>query len=127
MYELTVLSDMPKKYIKTVESMFSAFLWGYSNAKIALKLLQTSKKIGGLGLINLKQKETSLKISWIQILEQETSYAELVYSQIHEMGKNIFRCNLKEEDVLDLGIKIGFWRDVVRAWSRFNYNRENMI
>ena len=97
------------------------FLWSGSNAKIALKTLQSAKTCGGLKLVDLKKRDISLKITWIQILEKEHTYAETVFSSMHYIGKNVFRCYIQEQDVEQLNITNKFWRDVIKSWCNFNY------
>ena len=55
---------------------------------------------GGLNLADIRVKELALKATWPQVLIQEEDYAKIVYSFIQPtLGENIWRCNIKPEDV----------------------------
>ena len=119
-YKMTVLEKIPEKIVQSFESIISQFIWAGKRAKIALRTLQSAKEIGGLELVDLRKKDIALKCSWVQILHKEKSYAKWVF-KMHQMGHEIFLCNLHEEDVIGLGIKSKFWNDVIVAWCKFNY------
>ena len=60
-YKMMVLPTISKKIIKNVENQMRDFIWNGKKAKIALKTLQNSKREGGLGLVNLGNKDIALK------------------------------------------------------------------
>ena len=82
-YKMTVLPNMPRAMVKTLENMFTAFLWGGGKSKISLKILQSGFQSGGTKLVNLLIKEKALKISWLGILEKDPLIANLAYNVIH--------------------------------------------
>ena len=126
-YRMTVLPAIPQKFIKQFETQATNYIWSGKNSKIALKSLQACKTIGGAGLVNIKYKDMSLKISWIQILDKECEYAKMVYSQIHKVGSWIWRCNLHPNDIHLVKVQSTFWVDVLHAWSEFSYFRQNPV
>ena len=126
-YKMMVLESIPEKIVKTFESIISNFLWAGSNAKIALRILQGSKKQGGLKLANLRFKDMALKITWVQILEKETDYSKMIYPTLHPMGKGIFRCHTRPADAIQIGITSKFWLDLVKAWCHYNFKYKTRI
>ena len=122
-YKMTVLEIIPEKVVRTFESIIAQFIWSGKKAKIALKILQSAKSIGGLELVDLRKKDISLKCSWVQILDKECDYAKGIF-KMHPLKEKIFMCNLHESDVKDLNIKNPFWRDMLKAWCCFNYWQE---
>ena len=94
-YKFTVLEEMPEEMIVKIESIIEKFLWNSHKPKISMKILQSSKSSGGLGLCNLRWKDKSLKIGWIKILHEHQTLAQLVYEQIQPQLKHMFwYCNM---------------------------------
>ena len=122
-YKMMVLPSIPKIWIKRFENIIREFLWNGKKSKISFKILQNVKREGGLNLVNLKNKEIALKSTWPAILQQEQEYASLVYTtmRVSALGENIWRCNLKPEDVKKLKLQNQFWEDVLWSWSCYNH------
>ena len=128
-YKMQVLPNMPDSYIRKIEHLIIDFLWNGKKAKIALKILQANKNIGGIRLVNLRKKEMSLKIAWIRILEFDHKMSVLAYHFIQPiMESDIWYCNLNARDVLaTISLKNKFWQHVVLAWSNVNFQLEPLI
>ena len=122
-YKMMVLPRIPDNIVKTIDNIIREFLWNGRKSKINYQTLQIQKKEGGLNLVNLKNKDIALKSTWPQILHQEKDYANLVYTSMRCNGikEDIWRCNLKSEDVRKLKISNSFWEDVLRSWAEYNY------
>ena len=78
-YKLFVLPMIPHKLLKKIEQLVSDFIWNGKRPKIALKILQNSKKEGGLGLTNIRNREIAIKATWPKLLKTESDYAQMVY------------------------------------------------
>ena len=128
-YKMMVLPNMPERVVKSIDNTIREFLWNGRKAKIAYHILQSPKKEGGLNLVNLRKKETSLKATWPIILSQEREYATMVYAltRIGDLGEDIWRCNLFKEHVAVLKIKSDFWNDVLESWCEYNFQKETRI
>ena len=128
-YKMMVLPLIPKNIIKRVDNVIRDFLWNGKKSKISYAILQNHKDQGGLGLVNLERKDRSLKATWPKILENEVEYAKMVYAimRCSGIGKEIWRCSLKKEDVRTLGIQNQFWRDVLESWCEYNYYLDRKI
>ena len=122
-YKMMVLPSIPKVFVKNMENIIREYLWQGKKAKIALKVLQNSKKDGGLNLVNLTNKDKALKATWPQILYYEDEYAQLVYTILRcsTLKEGIWRCSINPTDVSKLGIKNKFWEDVLMAWCEYNF------
>ena len=128
-YKMMVLPQIPKTVVKNMDNLIRNYLWGGKKSKIAYNILQLPKKEGGLNLVNLQKKDTSLKATWPQILHNETEYAKLVYRIIRcrTIEEDIWRCNISPEDVNSLKFNNQFWKDVLISWSEYNYYQEARI
>ena len=128
-YKMMVLPIIPKNVQKCVENEIRNFIWGGKKAKIAFGILQNSKEEGGLGLVNLKEKDKCLKTSWPLILVKEQDYADIVYKlmKVSGISHDIWRCSLKQEHIKDLKVQNQFWSDVLESWCEYNYYRDSRI
>ena len=80
------------------------------------------KQFGGMKLINFRCKEYLLKISWVKILKEDEELAKLAYVQLDNVLKgDIWKANLKFNDISLVITREGFWTDVLKAWSMLNY------
>ena len=86
-----VLPIIPKYIVKNMDNIFREFLWNGKKAKIAYSILQNTKKMGGMNLVNLKNRDMALKATWPQMLKQELEYASLVYKHM--------RCSAIQQDI----------------------------
>ena len=126
-YKMLVLPKIPDDIVKQIRKIVMDFIWSGKKSKIGLEILQLSKDSGGLGLVNLKHKDTALKTTWIPILANDTKYAALVYKLIApELQDYFWRCNLAEWDA-HLLTDSPFWRDVFKAWLSINYDKASGV
>ena len=126
-YKMMVLPEIPNKVVKNVENVVRDFLWNGKKSKISFAILQNPKSQGGLGLFNLRIKDSALKATWPKILHDEQDYATLVYKimRVSELREDIWRCSISPQDVESLSLKNNFWKDVLQAWSKYNYFKNN--
>ena len=126
---MMVLPTIPRNVVKLLDNIFRDFLWKGGKSKIAHKILQNPKKQGGLGLVNLEAKDKALKTTWPQILHQEQEYAHMVYGimKCKNLKEDIWRCSLEPKDIKPMNISNQFWKDVLTAWSEYNYYLERRI
>ena len=122
-YKMMVLPRIPQKYVDEVEKLCKDFIWPKATPKIKLQILQVNRKHRGLNLTDLTKKDDALKISWLHIARSDLSIQNLMlYALNTPLGEDIWRCNLVAEDV-DLICQSNnlFWKDVLKAWCRYNY------
>ena len=127
-YKMMVLPEIPKKVVDKMEQIMSDYLWDKKRAKISMRKLQTSKQIGGANLVNLKYRDKSLKITWLQILLTDQNYARMVNNMIcKNLQVDIWRCSLAKCHSYILGIKNKFWQNIVEIWCEYNAFREQRV
>ena len=121
-YKMTVLPTLPEKLLKNINNEITRFLWNNKKSKIKLATLQKNKRDGGLNLVNLRNKEISIKCSWVQILETDEKSANLAYSQMDPIiTSDIWKCNLNKKDISRFFAANKFWHDALQAWAIINY------
>ena len=119
-YKLYVLPRLPDKFITKFEDICQKFIWNGRRAKISIKKLQKSKKAGGLGLVDLRQKDNALKVSWIPYLNDDLISNYFAYNKLNDrLRETIWECNLHSADV-EFCFQPSFWRDVLFAWCTNN-------
>ena len=127
-HKMMVLPNLTQEFLKQMEESIESFIWNGRKPKIPLKVLQMSKKSGGLKLVNLKRKEQALKLTWINIIKLDEQIANLAYCALcFDIKEEIWWCNLKHTDVDAMFPKCGnkFWLDVLKAWRIFQQARES--
>ena len=133
---MMVLPKIPKNIIKQVKNLIQDFMWNGHKPKISLEQLQKSKETSGLGLVNLSLKDQSLKISWVELLNTNKSFANLVYNTHNLVLNDLFwKCNLAPKDIKwIMNIPQSgdtFSLDVAMAWFSFkknlNRNTDTMV
>ena len=67
-YKMQVLPSIPEPFITKIEALVVDFIWNGKKPKMMLSTMQLNKNQGGLGLINLRLKDESLKINWVKWL-----------------------------------------------------------
>ena len=122
-YKFTVLSHIGEDFYNRLDEMINKFLWNGKQAKISMKVLRKNVRNGGANLVDLRKREKSLKVTWLQILNSDEKLAEMVYKEIQaDLGESIWECNIHPNEVSKLGIKNKFWEEVLIAWALLNYN-----
>ena len=116
-YKMMVLPCIPRKTVSTINNIIRDFIWDGKKSKIALNILQNTKKCGGLNLVDFPKKDIALKATWPKILYGEEEYAKLVYYCMgcEVIEHDIWNCRILPEDVKHLGIKNEFWEDVLKS------------
>ena len=128
-YKMMVLPIIPKSTIKKIDNIIRGYIWNGKKSKISYAALQNKKTEGGLNLINLHNKDVSLKATWPKILHKEKEYSTLVYTlmRCNEIKEDIWRCTLLAEDIKRMKIKSQFWEDVLICWNEFNFYKNKRI
>ena len=120
-YKMSVLPKISSNYVKELNTIIQNFIWDGKKPKIPLQILQANIEQGGMKLINFEVKDDSLKINWVHLLTTDSFLAVLAYQALNEkIGVEIFQCNISEVDI-KMEFKETFWRDVLCAWSKVNY------
>ena len=128
-YPMSVLPCMSDKNINEMEKVFEEFIWNGHKPKIPLSVLKLPKNRGGLSLVDLRNKDLSLKIAWVAKIfeDQDAENSALDFICGENIGNLLWRCNLAAEDIPNApGIKKidKFWMDVLASWCKFHFVKE---
>ena len=124
-YKMAVLPALPSKYINQLEKIMNDFLWNSRAPKIPIHILQLSKENGGAGLVNFRLRDQALKVKWVREMETDEMTKNLALHALQTpLGSDIWRCNIKAEDVPTVVTTRSFWRDVLFAWTHINFKKD---
>ena len=124
-YKMAVLPALSSKHINQLEKIMNDFLWSSRAPKIPIHILQLSKENGGAGLVNFRLRDQALKAKWIREMEIDEMTKNLALHALRTpLGNDIWRCNIKAEDVSTVVTTHSFWRDVLLAWTHINFKKD---
>ena len=130
-YKMSVLGQLENDYIPKFQQIIHNFIWQGKRAKIKLEILQANKDEAGLALVNLSDKDKSLKIQWVYLCLYDPFMAEMAFYNLDPVIKeHIWQCNMYPDDVYLIFPKGNFWTEVLYSWaccnSRTPQNKGNM-
>lgn len=119
---MSVLPNVPYDLIVKINALITNFLWDGRRPKIPLSILQLPREQGGLRLVNLFEKQMLLKVQWVILMNKDPFWSQVAYNCLDcVINESIWKCNLHCDDVDDAIHKNTFWRQVLYAWCRYNY------
>lgn len=119
-YKMMVLPIINAQVVDSFNKEARKFLWNNKRAKIALKVLQLDKKVGGLRLVDLYKKDLSLKLLWVKEAHEDEFFRDYFYTQLKSrLRERIWKCQLNVKDAKNL-CSSAFWGDVLAAWNLFH-------
>ena len=121
-HKMSTIEMMSEELLQTFQKIILKFVWKNRRPKIAYSILSLPKKLGGLRLVNLKQKHRAILISWIPEICKSPFFQNCCYENLlPSYGDYIWKVNLKAKDVKQLGLARSFWKDILCAWCLYNY------
>jgi hypothetical protein len=125
-YLLSVLPAPTLEFIKQLERILFQFLWNTKTERIKRTTLYRTLAEGGISMPHLPTFNYALKLAWLRRLHDPNnkgSWKNLLLNKL-PMGSETWACNLKFNDVASLSkyITNKFWREVLEAWSIYNYD-----
>ena len=125
MYKFTVLQDIPRRIVMSLEEMGKTFLWK-GRAKIPMNIVQGLKTDGSLGLVNLIKKDEAMKLQWIErIKENKILHAFAQKMLDNSLGNAIWEIQLDKNDFGRIFHWDNFWVNVLRIKIDYDtFNRE---
>ena len=128
-YQLSNLPSPPQNILKEIDDLIFKFIWNNKRAKIKRSQLYLDYSEGGLGIPNVFVHSHSLKLKWIKYLADECfdSGWKKIFLSVNDIGKFIFKCNIKSADIPLLNIKSRFWIDVLQSWCKVHFSSEDNI
>ena len=130
-YILTLLPTHGKEYFQDIERMLYQFLWRNKPARIRATVIQNKIDAGGAGMTDLKVKNESLKLGWIERFitcpgNWKTPVLEALKLDI-KMVEYFVYSNVHFND-LPVELKgMPFWSDVFYYWCKYNYSELNWV
>ena len=126
-YKLQVIPDMTKEQQLMYEQAVNDFLWKGKRAKVAISVLKTPKDQGGLGLVDIAAKSTSLMLNWIpriQTCEAIKHLANYFIGNEYLTDQFIWKANLHYRDIkfIRSNIKGSFWEKLLIEWCKLNFH-----
>ena len=131
-YSLTVLPLITVAQNKEIEKIICEFLWKGKRNKIPLEVLYRNKEEGGLKLVNVRDRQRSLRVGWIREVYGKKEWQYIYQWLVPCLGEMIWECNLHKADVrkICLGEPTNFWVETLEIWSELHYcepqNREEI-
>ena len=119
-YSMQVLESPPDSFFDKCEKMILEFIWKGRKPKIKIELLQSSSEHGGLKLVNLRNKDTALKLAWL-VRKDKYVLTQLKTLIPVELGQRFWECTLNEVDVQTLFRDVEhnqFWLELVKTWCK---------
>ena len=117
-YRFSVTPYIDPTLYKRIEDKISDFIWQGKKPKIAFKLLTHPKEQGGLWLIDIRAKHTTLLSQWV-FLKNSDEYLKVSAQQSLSpmLGDNIWLINCKAKDIVHM-YPVSFWRYILLAWCK---------
>ena len=126
-YVLTILLTPPSNIFDVTEKRLKDFLWNNGTVRICNKQLEKDIGEGGFKLINIRNFNKSLKLSWLKRLLTTEGSWQVVFEKY---------CGIPEKMVLELDEKSlmelekfsnPFWKNVLQIWRGFKKCLSNTI
>ena len=125
---------VPDNLVRKLEKMMYTFLWGSKREKIKRTVCINSPEEGGLGMIDLRSKLLSLKLSWIPkyLKYHDQPWMYLFHFWISKIGPLplCFRFNCSKKDMSLLCMKRqlpSFYFDLMSAWCDIRFNASHHV
>ena len=101
------------------------YLWEGKKSKISYNKLLKNYEEGGLKLVDVRIKNTSLKAQWfVKAMKSEASWAKHANSVLPIQICDLVKCNMRPGDVKRIKEKFKYgysiWFDIWEAWTRVN-------
>ena len=128
-YQLSNLPSPAPTFLQEVDNLIFEFIWDKKRPKIKKSQLYLECSKGGLGIPNITAYSYSLKLKWIKYLADENFESDWrsVFITINKIGKHVYKCNINQQDIKQLGLKGKFWSDVLFSWAKVHYNKYENI
>ena len=121
-YQMIGLNLISDEHVKEFNQTINNYLWKNRKPKILLKVLQLPVTGGGLGLIDICKKDIAMKVQWVKRMIKEDNIKDLALELLPGIGSDIWKCNLNEKDTDDMIHTVSFWKQVLKCWTKVNYN-----
>ena len=113
-----------RKFLEHIKQLIRHFIWDGKPSRVAYNKLIRDYPDGGLKLVDLSLKVTSLEAAWVPkiALGSLNHWVNCFLPLEHPI---IWECNVSYQDVVKISPYDGIWSQIWGAWSRYNY-QENV-
>ena len=126
-YRMYVLPWLSAKQSYTIDCAIKKFLWTGKKAKINSTILQCRKSKGGLGLVNFKKKQQSIRLSWVKKAVENESFSYVSTLLNVDLGPLIWCVNICKADTVAYECEckqmLPFWFDIWSEWCSHRYRK----
>lgn len=89
-YKMQIFPNVSNMFLKQIENMIKSFLWNNGKAKIANKILTKDKKQGGLRLVDLTERQNTIRLQWFVYIINNEFWSDVFYSKLFfKIGEKI--------------------------------------
>ena len=127
-YPLTVLPNPSEEIIKNIKGKMFEFIWNSKVNKVSQDIITKDYDEAGLKMIDINAFINSIKATWIKriIDPNNTGQWKISYQYLLSKlgGEFFFKCNCNPTHLTKLLPKESFFRDIMQAWCKINYDKE---
>ena len=121
-YAMQTLNNPSPHVYEQIEKIVYKFLWKGKRAKIPMNLLKRPRDQGGLGLVDMRIKNSSLKIAWIFRNEQYVrTQIEAIIPEY--MGELFWDCTMSKVDYCKNSDVKSFWIQIAAEWFELTWEQ----
>ena len=124
-HKFLAIPSPSQDFFRKYKKMTTEFIWNGKKARISYeKMIQGYGKLG-LKLVDLETKDLALKAAWPARWKIKEVENDWFYTQLPIKDSRIWECNLRREDVVQLGHRntLCVSISILEAWSRFNFKK----
>ena len=122
-----ILLSLPSPSTKTfdkIEKLLINFIWKNKRHEVSKEILYRSLNKGGLNMINLRQFEITLKLTWLRtFLKGTPDWSEFAY-ECHI--DRLLQTGINYHNILSKRTKNQFWQSVINSYKTFHLNMEKV-
>ena len=119
-YRMTVMDSLPHAFKKQFQSLVSNYIWDGGRPKISYDILKLAKDQGGLGLVSMADRDTAIKIGWINKLRANAKMKTLAYEVMgNPIGDLVWNIELEREEIGE-NFRNSFCTEILDRWNYFN-------
>ena len=115
-----ILQSLPSPdtpILKTLDDMFYNFIWGKKRHEVSKQTICKEIKDGGLKMLNTKDFDTSLKITWFRkILRSNPDWLE--FAEKYKIDRLVLTDEQYHKEIVN-NIDNPFWKNVAQAFIRW--------
>ena len=122
-YCMAVLPNPREDFYEKLDTIINQFIWNKKRVKIKIRILRGLKDQGGAGLVDLRKRNSALKIQWVFRAMNNSLIKEIAYELLqNRIGDLIWKIQLSPEHVKKMFTNKNFWYYVMQEWALLAYS-----